>query len=824
VTTRLASDSRFGSQSTYPASTSVVLPSGLTRLSTAKRTVTLAAPGDVTTLSRLEEESTINGKRWLSVYTANDKTLRLTSPLGRVSSVTLDDKGRAVSWVSPGVASTQVTYDSRGRATRVAQGMRRVDVTYGANGFADSMTDGLARTTRFSTDTTGQLDSAKRPDMATYAFGWDGNGNLTSLTPPGKPAHAFAYSKVNEVTGYAPPMVAGVGKESYTWTRDSQVSSIVHPDATSTTLTRDMAGRATRVVAPWATSTYDYSPMTGQLVSSSRDAQRLDWLHDGMLPVLEASSGLVSGSVSRNYDEDFRVVELAVNDAGISYAYDEDGLLTAAGPVVMVRSATTGQLQTATTGTVTTSYTYDAYGAPASIETRVGATVVFREALTWDDIGRITVKDVTVQGTANRWEYTYDGASRLSQSRRDGQSVGVWAYDGNGNRVSADSVAATFDAQDRQLTSGAVTFGHDAFGNRTRKTEGTQVTQYVYDGVGGLLSSTLPDSTRLEYVIDSRGRRVGKKRYGNLEKGWLYDGQLRIVAELDGTGAVVSRFIYGTLSHSPDVMLRGGVTYRYVHDVLGSVRLVINVATGQVAQRIDYDSWGVITSDSSPGFQPFGFSGGLFDLDTRLTRFGARDYDVSAGRWVSPEPLLKNPAWVVSQAAWGMHVSAYAYALNNPIANVDPNGLSPGAAGFYFTPWSAAAAAATTGWGAAAVSVGATAAGAGVVAGVFAAANAGIGMFHDPPAGIPFPPIGPPALPHPAAEPGLGDNPLPVCMAASKPKNTPCRRTDIILGDGCLYECGGEKRYLPGNVGGGGSEFCPEFSILGDTYPVPVWY
>ncbi|MDP1917095.1 MAG: RHS repeat-associated core domain-containing protein [Myxococcales bacterium] len=664
MTTRLASDSRFGSQSTYPGSTSVVLPSGLTRLSTAKRTVTLAAPGDVSTLSRLEEESTINGKRWLSVYTANDKTLSLTSPLGRVSSVTLDDKGRAVSSAPPGVAPTQVTYDSRGRATRVAQGMRRIDVTYGANGFADSMTDGLARTTRFSTDATGQLDSAIRPDMAAYAFGWDGNGNLTSLTPPGKPAHAFAYSKVNEVTGYAPPMVAGVGNESYSWSRDSQVSSIVHPDATSTTLTRDIAGRATRIAAPWATSTFDYSTMTGQLVSSSRDGQRIDWRYDGMLPVRESSSGVVSGSVSRRYDEDFRVVELAVNDAGITYAYDDDGLLTAAGPVVMVRSATTGQLQTATTGTVATSYAYDAYGTPAFVETRVGAAVVFREALTWDDIGRITVKDVTVQGTANRWEYTYDGASRLSQARRVGQPVGVWAYDGNGNRVSADGVAATFDAQDRQLSSGAVTFGHDAFGNRTRKTEGTQVTQYVYDGIGGLLSATLPDSTRLEYLIDSRGRRVGKKRNGTLEKGWLYDGQLRIVAELDSTGAVVSRFIYGTIRHSPDIMLRGGATYRYVHDVLGSVRLVINVATGQVAQRMDYDSWGVVTSDSSPGLQPFGFAGGLVDLDTGLTRFGARDYDPATGRWMSQDPI----------GFEGKTANLFEYVSNAPAHRIDPSG------------------------------------------------------------------------------------------------------------------------------------------------------
>ena len=47
--------------------------------------------------------------RWLSVYTEADKTLRLTSPLGRVSSVTLDEKGRPLSWQAPGVLATHAT-------------------------------------------------------------------------------------------------------------------------------------------------------------------------------------------------------------------------------------------------------------------------------------------------------------------------------------------------------------------------------------------------------------------------------------------------------------------------------------------------------------------------------------------------------------------------------------------------------------------------------------------------------------------------------------------------------------------------------------------
>jgi RHS repeat-associated protein len=41
--------------------------------------------------------------------------------------------------------------------------------------------------------------------------------------------------------------------------------------------------------------------------------------------------------------------------------------------------------------------------------------------------------------------------------------------------------------------------------------------------------------------------------------------------------------------------------------------------------------------DSNPGFQPFGFAGGLFDSASGLVRFGARDYDAETGRWVSKE-------------------------------------------------------------------------------------------------------------------------------------------------------------------------------------------
>jgi RHS repeat-associated protein len=258
---------------------------------------------------------------------------------------------------------------------------------------------------------------------------------------------------------------------------------------------------------------------------------------------------------------------------------------------------------------------------------------------------------------------------------KNGTLYQSYAYDGNGNRTSVTAPSTvdslTYDKQDRLLSFGLLAHSYTRYvyttsGELSQASSSGGTSTYTYDQLGNLTNVTVPGSVTIQYLIDGANRRVGKIRNGTFTKGWLYQNGLNVVAEVNNASVVTSRFVYGSRTNVPDYMVTVDSTYRIVSDDLGSVRLVVNASSGVIAQRLDYDAWGKVLTDTNAGFQPFGFAGGLYDPDTKLVRFGARDYDASVGRWT-----CKDPAGFEAGAT-----DLWTYADDEPVNNIDPWGTT----------------------------------------------------------------------------------------------------------------------------------------------------
>jgi RHS repeat-associated protein len=192
--------------------------------------------------------------------------------------------------------------------------------------------------------------------------------------------------------------------------------------------------------------------------------------------------------------------------------------------------------------------------------------------------------------------------------------------------------------EDHIITSCQGTCQFDTDGFLTQKTSGSNATTYQYSSRGELISATLPDGTTLSYDHDPLGRRITKKINGSITEKYLWKDAVTLLAVYDNKDALISRFNYAD-SRTPISMTRNGVTYYLLHDIIDSLRGVID-ASGTMVKRMDYDSFGNIINDTNPSFTvPFGFAGGFQDQYTGLIRFGARDYDPALGRWTAKDPI-----------------------------------------------------------------------------------------------------------------------------------------------------------------------------------------
>jgi RHS repeat-associated protein len=675
--TRSAADPVFSMQSPFTGSGNLVLPSGKT-LTLAATSTAVTAAGDPRSATSRTERTTIGSRTFTRVFDRAALTETITSPLSRTMTMRLDGAARLRRVTVPTLAAIDLSYGSTGQLASVTQGTRSVTYTYTPKRELETVQDSLGRTTRFEYDPAGRVRKQVLPDLREIGFSYDLNGNLTSVTPPSRPQHTFDYNMVNLAAHYVPPAVPGGGVTHYIYNKDRELTTIERPDGATINLDYDGGGRLQSLIWPSGSLTYGYLG-TGNLGSISGADASLSYTYDGSLVTSAAWSGAVSGTIAWTYNADLDVSSEAVNGDAVAFTYDGDGLVTDVGPLHLYRNAA-GIADATSLGVSTDQFVLNTNGEATDYTAAHGAAQILSLHYTRDGAGRITgITEHSPEGDTFVG-YSYDAAGRLQDAFYPSVNI-HYDYDANGNRIARHTITtggtttetAAYDAQDRLTNYEGTQYTYTPNGELLTKSDSSGTTTYDYDALGNLRHVTLPGGTAIDYLIDAQNRRVGKKVNGTLVSDWLYGDQLRIVAELDGKGTIVSRFVYGSRSNIPDFMIRGGVTYRIISDHLGSPRFVINTASGMIVAKMQYDEFGTVVSETNAGFIPFGFAGGLYEHQTRLVRFGARDYDPRTARWTAKDPLL-----------WGGSTgNLYSYVLNNPVNLLDPWGLADVSVQYY---------------------------------------------------------------------------------------------------------------------------------------------
>ena len=232
---------------------------------------------------------------------------------------------------------------------------------------------------------------------------------------------------------------------------------------------------------------------------------------------------------------------------------------------------------------------------------------------------------------------------------------------------------------------------------KTRKGNGTEPdyqTKYFWDyhnrlvgvqhfagnGAGGVSTTKTLDE---QYFYDAFDHRIGMNVVEDAATTFTYFGYQgdQLLLARNTAGAVTDRFLPGPLGRAiaQDAAMAeviDGVTVPagprwLLADHEGSVRTVMS-ATGAVLGRVNYDSFGKVTSATTPAAAGslFGYAGSVYDVATGLSFMNARYYDPASGRFLSEDPL--------GFAAGDMNV--YRYVGNNPVNLVDPTGLEAGPA------------------------------------------------------------------------------------------------------------------------------------------------
>ena len=266
-------------------------------------------------------------------------------------------------------------------------------------------------------------------------------------------------------------------------------------------------------------------------------------------------------------------------------------------------------------------FSYDTLNRISTAQTSsTTGTKCFGETFGYDAWGNV----LTIGGLTG---YTGCTQENLGVASNVKNQISTNAYDSAGNTTPS---GYSFDAENHLLAAGGVTYTYDGDGRRVKKSSGTL---YWYGMTPSALDETdltgsATNSAFNEYIF-FQGKRIARRNSSN-------------------------------------------TVFYYFTDRIGTGRVIVQAGQTSACYDADYYPFGgertpIINSCA----QHYKFTGKERDSESGLDNFAARFYASFNGRFASPDPDQQSGfSHLVDPQAW----NGYAYARNNPLNFVDPDG------------------------------------------------------------------------------------------------------------------------------------------------------
>lgn len=421
---------------------------------------------------------------------------------------------------------------------------------------------------------------------------------------------------------------------------------------------------------------YDYDANSNVTAMRNRNGQVIGFAYDDLNRQVARTYPDSADNVNLGYDLVGHLLFANHADASynVSFAWDHRDRLTsttAGGRTIShLYDAAGNRIRTtwpeATPFFVTTGY--DALNRPTAIE-ELGTTTLATYA--YDDLSRRTTVSL---GNATSTAFGYDNQRNLasiahdlggtakdvviSYTRNQAQEItGLDAsnalYDWNGAAPMNAPYAA--NGLNQYTSAGGAGHTYDNSGNLT----GNGTWAYLYDTENRLRSASGPVAGVLAWDGVNRLRQT---TIAGVTTQLLY-GATGLIAEYDGGGTLLRRYVHGPGIDEPLVKYEGAGTGSkswFYPDHQGSIVATADAAGTPVA-TINYGPFGE-PGTTSPA--RFGYTGQQFLNGLGLYHYRARAYSPALGRFLQPDPIGLSGG-----------TNLYAYVRNDPVNHYDPTGL-----------------------------------------------------------------------------------------------------------------------------------------------------